>query len=139
MNTAMGIRLMDRRVKERLIGATILVVLIVLIVPEMLSGPRRPRRRRRSPPACRSDRSVSVDLATSKATTQPDAARLPAAARRLPARWRQARGSSRNGARAQRRGRSDAGGAESAPPEHGAPGAPRPRSRRCKRRIRAGG
>src|SRR6202042_3337464 len=32
--------LMDRRVKERLIGATILVVLIVLIVPELLSGPK---------------------------------------------------------------------------------------------------
>jgi DedD protein len=30
---------MDRRVKERLIGATILVVLIVLLVPEFLSGP----------------------------------------------------------------------------------------------------
>jgi DedD protein len=30
---------MDRRVKERLIGATILVVLVVLLVPEILSGP----------------------------------------------------------------------------------------------------
>ena len=30
---------MDRRVKERLVGASILVVLIVLIVPELLSGP----------------------------------------------------------------------------------------------------
>jgi DedD protein len=30
---------MDRRVKERLIGATILVVLVVLLVPEFLSGP----------------------------------------------------------------------------------------------------
>ena len=35
---------MDRRVKERLIGATILVALIVLIVPELLSGPK-PRSR----------------------------------------------------------------------------------------------
>jgi DedD protein len=32
---------MERRVKERLVGATILVVLIVLIVPELLSGPKR--------------------------------------------------------------------------------------------------
>lgn len=32
---------MDRRVKERLIGATILVVLVVLLVPEFLSGPHR--------------------------------------------------------------------------------------------------
>jgi DedD protein len=30
---------MDRRVKERLVGASILVVLIVLIVPALLSGP----------------------------------------------------------------------------------------------------
>jgi DedD protein len=30
---------MDRRVKERLIGASILVALIVLVVPELLSGP----------------------------------------------------------------------------------------------------
>ena len=39
---------MDRRVKERLIGASILVVLIVLIVPELLSGPKPPAR-----PGCR--------------------------------------------------------------------------------------
>ena len=48
---------MDRRVKERLVGASILVVLIVLIVPELLSGPPsagpgrilvRPPRRSRS-------------------------------------------------------------------------------------------
>jgi DedD protein len=32
---------MDRRVKERLVGATILVVLVVLIVPELLSGPKQ--------------------------------------------------------------------------------------------------
>ena len=31
---------MDRRVKERLIGASILVALIVLVVPELLSGPK---------------------------------------------------------------------------------------------------
>lgn len=31
---------MDRRVKERLIGASILVALIVLVVPELLSGPQ---------------------------------------------------------------------------------------------------
>jgi DedD protein len=33
---------MDRRVKERLVGASILVVLLVLIVPELLSGPAPP-------------------------------------------------------------------------------------------------
>jgi DedD protein len=59
---------MDRRVKERLVGATILVVLIILIVPELLSGPKV-----RMPPAqaagpTEAVRNVTVDLATSKAT-----------------------------------------------------------------------
>src|SRR5580698_5562810 len=31
---------MDRRVKERLIGASILVALVVLVVPELLSAPK---------------------------------------------------------------------------------------------------
>ncbi len=55
---------MDRRVKERLIGASILVVLIVLIVPELLSGPApapdAPRPASSSEPV----RNVTVDLAT---------------------------------------------------------------------------
>jgi DedD protein len=63
--------MMERRVKERLIGATLLVALIVLIVPEMLSGPRQPS----APPLTQGlpspTRSVSVDLATSKATADP--------------------------------------------------------------------
>jgi DedD protein len=66
---------MDRRVKERLVGASILVVLIVLIVPELLSGPT-------SPPASPASaarlpvgtpepvRNVTVDLATSKPPAQ---------------------------------------------------------------------
>jgi DedD protein len=64
---------MDRRVKERLVGATILVVLIVLIVPELLSGPKR----NSLPPLSQNlpvpTRNVSVDLATSKATPAPPA------------------------------------------------------------------
>ncbi len=63
---------MDRRVKERLVGASILVVLIVLIVPELLSGPKAP-----SPTAPRLPvsapepvRNVTVDLATSKPPAQ---------------------------------------------------------------------
>src|SRR5580704_3009381 len=72
MNTAR--LLMDRRVKERLIGATILVALIVLIVPELLSGPKPAP----VPPLAAGlpspTRSVSVNLATSKATPQPQAA-----------------------------------------------------------------
>ena len=40
---------MDRRVKERLVGASILVVLLVLIVPELLSGPAPPPSSSQSP------------------------------------------------------------------------------------------
>jgi DedD protein len=61
---------MDRRLKERLIGASILVALIVLVVPELLSGPKP-----QAPPAIHlpsgapqaTTRNVTVDLATSKA------------------------------------------------------------------------
>ena len=59
---------MDRRVKERLVGASILAVLIVLVVPELLSGPvpiaATPRLPVSSPEPVRN---VTVDLATSKA------------------------------------------------------------------------
>jgi DedD protein len=72
---------MDRRVKERLVGATILVVLIVLIVPELLSGPRArviPVSPRSVAGPSDAVRNVTVDLATSKATpadnTAPSAA-----------------------------------------------------------------
>ena len=70
--------MMERRVKERLIGATLLVVLIVLIVPEMLSGPKPPSAKPLTvglPTSIATPtRSVSVDLATSKATAEIAAA-----------------------------------------------------------------
>jgi len=73
---------MDRRVKERLVGATILVVLIVLIVPELLSGPKHPGNA--SPPPTTGPaepvRNVTVDLATSKATPGAEAPASSAAA-----------------------------------------------------------
>jgi DedD protein len=63
---------MDRRVKERLVGASILVVLIVLIAPELLSGPPGPAPASVGPrlpvSAPEPVRNVTVDLATSKAT-----------------------------------------------------------------------
>jgi DedD protein len=59
---------MDRRVKERLIGASILVALIVLVVPELLSGPK-PVALSAPRPAIAPEptRNVTVDLSTSKA------------------------------------------------------------------------
>jgi DedD protein len=66
--------MMERRVKERLIGATLLVVLIVLVVPEMLSGPKPPTARPLTAGLPAATRSVSVDLTTSKATADPDLA-----------------------------------------------------------------
>jgi DedD protein len=77
--------MMERRVKERLIGATLLVVLIVLVVPEMLSGPRQPS----APPLTvglpAPTRSVSVDLTTSKAIAEPDLSDGASAAPQAPA------------------------------------------------------
>jgi DedD protein len=72
--------MMERRAKERLIGASILVVLIVLIVPELLSGPKpaAPVAEPQRLPAVTSTstpeptRTVTVDLATSKAPAQND-------------------------------------------------------------------
>lgn len=70
--------MMERRAKERLIGASILVVLIVLIVPELLSGPKPAAPAAEAPrlPAAASTpeptRTVTVDLTTSKAPAQND-------------------------------------------------------------------
>jgi DedD protein len=59
---------MDRRVKERLIGASILVALVVLVVPELLSGPK-PAAPASGVAAIAPEptRNVTVDLTTSKA------------------------------------------------------------------------
>jgi DedD protein len=67
---------MDRRVKERLIGASILVALIVLVVPELLSGPKPAAGRPAATlPAATPEpiRNVTVDLSTSKPAANPDA------------------------------------------------------------------
>jgi len=69
---------MDRRVKERLLGATLLVVVIVLVVPELLSGPRPASAPAPSTAVPATTRSVSVDLTTSQATSEPDAPAAPA-------------------------------------------------------------
>lgn len=67
---------MDRRVKERLVGASILVALIVLIVPELLSGPPLPGQQPALAP--QPVRNVTVDLATSKAPAAEPAPDPPA-------------------------------------------------------------
>jgi DedD protein len=65
---------MDRRVKERLVGASILVVLIVLIVPELLSGPASAPSTFRLPASAPEPvRNITVDLATSKPARDPAA------------------------------------------------------------------
>ena len=66
---------MERRVKERLIGASILVALIVLVVPELLSGPKNAAGTTSQTPTSpepEPTRSVTVDLATSKAPATLD-------------------------------------------------------------------
>jgi len=77
---------MDRRVKERLIGASILVAIVVLVVPELLSGPKPA-----APQAVKAQaitpepfRTVTVDLATSK-TPAPDAVEPAISASPAPA------------------------------------------------------
>lgn len=71
---------MDRRVKERLVGASILVVLIVLIVPELLSGPT-PGSPAPRPPVSAPEpvRTVTVELGSSNAP-EPVSPPPPAAA-----------------------------------------------------------
>ncbi len=66
---------MDRRVKERLIGASILVALVVLVVPELLSGPKPSTASVPTLPAGAPDpiRHVNVDLATSRPTANAEA------------------------------------------------------------------
>jgi DedD protein len=65
---------MDRRVKERLIGASILVALVVLVVPELLSGPKPNTATAPTLPAAAPEpvRNVTVDLTTSKAPANAD-------------------------------------------------------------------
>jgi DedD protein len=78
---------MDRRVKERLVGASILVVLIVLIVPALLSGPAQGPAPAAAVPglpvsvsAPEPIRNVTVDLTTSKPPAPEPAASAAQAA-----------------------------------------------------------
>jgi DedD protein len=74
---------METRVKERLIGAVILVALIVALVPEILSGPHRPADDDSAARPEQSVRTYTVDLAApdspgdTPSTTSAPAATLP--------------------------------------------------------------
>jgi DedD protein len=68
---------MDRRVKERLVGATILGVLIVLLVPELLSGPKPAAAPTANP--TQPVRNVTVDL-TTRQSVAPAPTQAPAPA-----------------------------------------------------------
>ena len=73
---------MDRRVKERLIGASILVVLVVLVVPELLSGPKpasAPQPMLPATAASEPNRTVNVDLSTSKSAAASEQEQQPSA------------------------------------------------------------
>jgi DedD protein len=69
---------LDRRVKERLVGASILVVLVVLIVPELLSGPKRAAAPA-APVPTEAGRSITVDVAQNAAAPAPADPPAPAA------------------------------------------------------------
>lgn len=77
-----GLGFLERHVKERLVGATILVALIVAIVPELLSGPKRPASPAHALQSAGNEatRNVTVDLATSKAPPLEPSSVAPAAA-----------------------------------------------------------
>lgn len=85
--------MMDRRVKERLIGASILVILVVLVVPELLSGPKSAAPQLALPAAASAaaaaelNRTVTVDLSTSKSAASSesdDSSGQPASAAAAP-------------------------------------------------------
>ena len=71
--------MMDRRLKERLVGATLLVALIVLVVPELLSGPKRRTVRPSAEAVPATTRNYQVDLSTSQAVPEPTGASTPGA------------------------------------------------------------
>ena len=61
---------METAVKERLIGAAVLVLLVVLVVPALLSGPREP-----PPPNPAGQgpiRSVEIDMGRSRPLSEPE-------------------------------------------------------------------
>jgi cell division septation protein DedD len=70
---------MEEQVKARLIGATILVVIAVALVPELLSGPRRQAETDAEAPAKRGTRTYTIDLSGGSGAAKPMALPKPSA------------------------------------------------------------
>ena len=80
---------MEEPLKARLIGASILVLLAVALVPELLSGPKDSASGGRTTAGAKNTRTVTIDLGGAVADgarlePRPDAASVPPAAQSLP-------------------------------------------------------
>ena len=80
---------MEEPLKARLIGASILVLLAVALVPELLSGPKNSAAGGQAVGGAKNTRTVTIDLGGAVADgarlePRPDAASVPAAAPSLP-------------------------------------------------------
>lgn len=80
---------MEEPLKARLIGASILVLLAVALVPELLSGPKNSAADGKAVGGAKNTRTVTIDLGGAVADgarlePRPDAASLPATAPSLP-------------------------------------------------------
>ncbi len=80
---------MEDPLKARLIGASILVLLAVALVPELLSGPKNSAAGGQAAGGAKNTRTVTIDLGGAVADgarlePRPDAASVPAAAPSLP-------------------------------------------------------
>jgi len=80
---------MEEPLKARLIGAGILVVLAVALVPELLSGPKHPAPGAATPGSPKGTRTVTIDLggavaAGAKLEPRPDTAPAPTMPQALP-------------------------------------------------------
>jgi DedD protein len=64
----------ERRVKERLVGATVLVAAAVILIPEMLSGPKRTGDTTAKPASDEPFKTYTIDLNRSPGATAPQTA-----------------------------------------------------------------
>lgn len=68
---------MDEQVKARLIGATVLVVIAVALVPELLSGPRRAGEAEPAAVESNGTRTVVIDIGDGRAAGSPVRSSVP--------------------------------------------------------------